>query len=74
MKFGAVAGPEHVAVMGRVLDTYCRHTGITNKIERENVAARIIALYEIGVVCEEELLAALILPPQRGDGGPSALM
>lgn len=44
MKFGAVAGPEYVAVMGRVLDTYCRQAGVTSKVECENVAARIIAL------------------------------
>ena len=64
MKFGTVAGPEQVAAMGRVLEAYCEHTGITSHIERQNVAARILALYELGVADEDELLAALMLPPQ----------
>ena len=73
MKFGAVAGPEQVAAMGCVVDAYCKQTGITSQVERENIAAKILVLYEMGVDSEDELLAALILPPQRGNGGPSAL-
>ena len=74
MRFGAVARPEEVAVMARVLDSYCNQAGITSQVERENVAAQILALYEMGVSEEDELLAALILPPQGDDRGPSALM
>jgi hypothetical protein len=73
MKFRTVAGPEQVATMGRVLDAYCEHAGITSQIERENVAARVLALYEMGVAEEDELLAALILPPRRKRGKPSSV-
>ena len=73
MKIRTVAGPEQVAAMGRVLDAYCKHAGITGQVERENVAARILALCEIGVADEDELLAALILPRRRKGGKRSSV-
>ena len=70
MKFGTIASPEQVAAMARVLDAYCKQAGITSQVERENLAAQIMALFEIGVCEEDELLAALIPPPpQPGSGG-----
>ena len=72
MKIRTVAGPDEVAAMGRVLDAYCKHAGITGQVERENVAARILALYERGAAQEDELLAAL-MPPRRKGGKPSSV-
>ena len=73
MKIRTVAGPDEVAAMGRVLDAYCKHAGITGQVERENVTARILALYERGAAQEDELLAALMLPPRRKGGKPSSV-
>jgi hypothetical protein len=73
MKFGTVAGPRQLAVMERVLIAYCKQAGIESQVERENVAAQIVALFEIGISEEDELLEALILPfaAKRGSGGIS---
>jgi hypothetical protein len=67
MKFGAIAGPQQVAVMAHVVDAYCRHAGIApGSVEQDNIAAKIVALYEIGLRGENELLTALIAPPCPG--------
>jgi hypothetical protein len=59
MRFGTVTGPEQIEAMSRVLEAYCMQAGITDESEREDVAARIVSLHEIGVSGEDELLAAL---------------
>ena len=67
MRFGATANPQQVAMMANVVDAYCRQAGIEpENPERERVAARIIALYEIGVRGQNDLLAALTMPPSAG--------
>jgi hypothetical protein len=59
MKFGCVASPEELAVMEHVLNAYCIKTGVTNELEREYVAAGIVALYELGLTTEADLVRAL---------------
>ena len=59
MKFGGVASPEELAVMDRVLDAYCAQAGVTNQVERENIAAEIVALFELGLPTEDDLRRAL---------------
>jgi hypothetical protein len=67
MKFGAVANPQQVATMAGVVDAYCRHVGFApGTPEREDVAAKILALHDIGVRGQNDLLRALILPPVSG--------
>ena len=73
MKLGFIASPEQVTMMARVLEAYCTQAGNTDRVERENVAARILALYKIGVCKEDELLTALALPPLRKRGRTSSI-
>lgn len=66
MKFGSVANPQQVATMANVINAYCRRTGIEpGTREEEEIATKIVALHEIGVRGQNDLLAALILPPSR---------
>ena len=68
MTLGIIANSDQLTIMARVLGAYCKHGGITNQVEIDSVAGRIVALYEMGVTEEDELLAALILPPRRMGG------
>ena len=69
MKFGTVANPYQVAAMANVVDAYCRQAGIEPEApEREQIAAKVVALFETGVRSQNDLLAALILPPSSGSG------
>src|SRR5688572_13918999 len=80
MKFGTIANPQQVAVMARVVSAYCKHAGIEpGSAAREDIATKILALHEIGVRNENDLLSALIVPPsperaddRRPGGQPSA--
>ena len=49
MKVSADARPYQVAMMARVLGAFCKQRGIVNQVDRDKVAARIVALYELGV-------------------------
>ena len=62
MKFGTVAGPDQVATMARALDAYWKQGGIMSQTERENIAAKSVALYDLGIAGEDEILAALTMP------------
>ena len=67
MKFGTIANPQQVAVMARVVSAYCKHAGIEpGSAAQEDIAAKILALREIGVRNENDLLSALIVPPSPG--------
>ena len=59
MKVSADARPYQVAMMARVLGAFCKQHGIVDQVDRDKVAARIVALYELGVTREDELLAQL---------------
>jgi hypothetical protein len=69
VKFGATANPGQIAAMARVLDAYCNHAGITSDAEREAIGAQIVALFELGLKREDELMAALILPAVKSTPG-----
>jgi hypothetical protein len=63
MKFGTVANPQQVAAMASVIDAYCRQAGIAPGKDQEDIAAKVFALHAIGVRNQNDLIAALILPP-----------
>ena len=66
MKVGTTANPQQVDAMSRVVFAYCRHINIDpGTPEAEHVAAVVLALHEIGVRGENELLRALIVPASR---------
>lgn len=66
MKFGSTANPQQLAAMGHVVDAYCRHLGIDHGTpEEEHIASLVLALHEVGVRGENELLRALIVPDNR---------
>jgi hypothetical protein len=66
MKFGPSAKPQQVAAMGHVVAQYCRHIGIDRETpEAEHIASVVLALYEVGVRGENDLLKALIVPNVR---------
>jgi hypothetical protein len=69
VKFGATANPDQIKVMVRVLEAYCNHAGITSEAEREAIGAQIVALFELGLKREDELMAALILPAVKSTPG-----
>ena len=59
MKVWADARPYEVDMMARVLGAFCEQHGIVDQVERDKVAARLVALYELGVTQEDDLLAQL---------------
>jgi hypothetical protein len=66
MQFGTIANPQQLSTLRGVVAAYCRHTGIeAGTPEAEAVASKVVALHEIGVRGQNDLLAALILPPMR---------
>lgn len=63
MKHNGIADPEQLAMLVRVLETYCTNAGIlSDSPEREHIALTLIALYERGIVDEGQLAASL---PER---------
>ncbi len=68
-----IADPDQLAMLVRVLDNYCRQSGILpHSPEREHIAATIMALYEGGMTDEERLAAALPAPVNRRIEGKRA--
>jgi hypothetical protein len=66
MKFGTIASPQQLSILQGVVAAYCRHTGIIpGSPEEQAAAANVMALYEMGVRGQNDLMAALILPPMR---------
>lgn len=64
MQFGTIVNPQQLSTLKSVVTAYCRHTGIVaGTPEEEEVASKVVALHEIGVRGQNDLLAALILPP-----------
>jgi len=56
---GGIASAEQLAMMGRVLETFSQAYNVSNADERENLAALILELFNMGVRTEEELLTEL---------------
>jgi hypothetical protein len=66
MKIGTTANPQQVDAIARVVSAYCRHIGIpSGSPEEEHVASLVLALHEVGLRGENELLGALIVPSDR---------
>ncbi len=66
MRFGATANNQQVDAMAHVVDRYCRHMGIERGTpEAEHVASLVLALHEIGVRGESDLLKSLNVPRAR---------
>jgi hypothetical protein len=67
MRFCTMANPEQLKAMCNAVAAYCKHAGIKpGTREEEKVASLVLALHDVGVRGEDELLRAL-LPP---DGKP----
>ena len=66
MRFGTTGDSHQVEAMGHVVAVYCKHAGIVpGTVEAEQVASLVLALHEVGVRGENELLKALIVPKSR---------
>lgn len=65
MSYG-IASPEQVAMMARVLDTYCKQRGIVVGPERDTVGEKVLALFDNGHRTEVALRAALADEHMRG--------
>ena len=66
MTFGLTADPQQLATMERVVTAYCKQARIAREtVECENIAATVLALFNLGITDENELLAALISTPYR---------
>jgi hypothetical protein len=66
MKFGTSANPEQVEAMAHVVAAHCKHIGVEpGTPEEEHIATLVVALHEVGVRGESELLRALIAPDNR---------
>ena len=73
MKFGATAIPQQIDAMSRVVFAHCRHIGIApGTPEEEHIASLVLALHEVGVRGENDLLRALIAPDNMLPGGATA--
>ena len=60
MRHLGVANPQQLTLMCKVLDGYCRRSGVdSNSPERENIATRILGFYDLGIVTEDDLIDAL---------------
>jgi hypothetical protein len=66
VKFGTTANPQQLEAMSRVVYAYCKHIGVgLGTPEEEHIASLVLALHEVGVRGENDLLRALIAPDNR---------
>lgn len=61
MPFSTVADPQKLALLGRVLDTFCIQRGIMDATAREDVAFQLLRIFQRGVEDEIGLLTTLEL-------------
>ena len=63
MRFCTMANPQQLKAMGNAVAAYCKQAGIKSGTrEEEKVASLVLALHDVGVRGEDELLRALIVP------------
>jgi hypothetical protein len=55
-----VASARELAIMDKALEAYLRTYQITDKLHREDIAALVLELFNLGFRSEETLLAELI--------------
>jgi hypothetical protein len=55
-----VATAKQLAMMERVLDSYCRAHSVSDPLGREDIAELVLELFNLGSRDEEALLAELI--------------
>ena len=55
-----VATAKQLAMMGRVLNSYCQKHSVTDPLEREDIAELVLELFNLGSRDEEALLAELM--------------
>jgi len=55
-----VASAKQLAMMERVLEAYCRTYSVTGPMQRDDLAALILELFDLGFREEDALLAELI--------------
>ena len=54
-----IASAKQLAMMARVLDRYCETYGITDPLQRDDTAALILELFNLGSRDEDAILAEL---------------
>jgi hypothetical protein len=60
MRHLGVANPQQLTLMCKVLDGYCRRSGVgLNSPERQDIATRILGFHDLGIVTEDGLVDAL---------------
>ena len=55
-----VATAKQLAMMARVLDAYCKMYNVSDPVDRDDAAARILELFNVGFREGEPLFAELI--------------
>lgn len=66
MRYGTTADAMQVAAMAHAVAAYCKQAGIAaGTPEETHIAGLVLALHEVGVRSEAELLKALIVPKSR---------
>lgn len=59
MPFTGIADPEAVSRLREVVKCHCRNNHITDNLEREQVAFRVMSLFNGGMTNMEDLMKAL---------------
>lgn len=60
MPFREIVEPAALAMLTKVLDTYCSQTGVTEATDRQAAAFHIMHLYRNGDDTEDAILAKLL--------------
>lgn len=68
MPFIGIADPETVTRLRDVVQRYCRDNDITDDQEREQVAFRVVALFNGGMTDTDDLLKTLTVRDHRSIG------
>lgn len=68
MPFIGIADPETVTRLRDVVQRYCRDNDITDEQEREQVAFRVVALFNGGMTDRDDLLKTLTVRGHRSIG------
>ena len=55
-----IADPQQLSILCKVLDSYCQRYGIgEHSPERQNIASKLLELYNLGIVTEDGFADAL---------------
>ena len=69
MSFRGIADSDQITILRQALDDYCAGRSVSDEMERENIATRIVGLFHSGMTTLEDLVAAL----ENSRSGPQRL-